>query len=191
MNKQLETVKEFMITFDQPVLNLDDEIAADRAKLRLNIILEELHELSIALKQEQHLRDQMLNILSKPLENYSEDKETIDIEEVVDALADITYVVNGTILECGLGEVFDECFDEVHSSNMSKTVNGIDILDKEITRLKKQNIDFAIKPVNSGYVIVRTKDNKVIKPSTYRPVDFRAILKAFRAKRARQTSMEI
>ena len=40
--------------------------------------------------------------------------------EMLDALIDIQYFLSGTILACGMGEVFEEGFDRVHKTNMAK-----------------------------------------------------------------------
>ena len=43
-----------------------------------------------------------------------------DLGNIAKELADILYVVYGTILEHGLQDRMEEIFDEVHRSNMSK-----------------------------------------------------------------------
>ena len=44
--------------------------------------------------------------------------------EISDALVDIAYVLYGMVVHHGLSNVFDEMFQEVHNSNMSKLENG-------------------------------------------------------------------
>ena len=67
----------------------------DRCKLRQTILQEEVNE----------LRDAW---------------EKGNIVEVADALADIHYVLMGTVLEFGLQDKYEEIIGEVHRSNMSK-----------------------------------------------------------------------
>jgi len=43
-----------------------------------------------------------------------------DKAEVLDALIDMQYFLTGTILACGMADVFDDAFDEVHAANMAK-----------------------------------------------------------------------
>lgn len=43
-----------------------------------------------------------------------------DMVEVLDALCDIQYVLDGTFLEFGLHKLKDRAMAEVHASNMSK-----------------------------------------------------------------------
>ncbi len=84
-------VEEFMDAFGQ---NVEAEPQwSSVAELRYALIEEELHELREAL----------------------DDK---NIVEVADALTDLLYVVYGAGHSFGIN--LDECFEEVHNSNMSK-----------------------------------------------------------------------
>lgn len=51
---------------------------------------------------------------------YFEAVQYTDIVEVLDALVDMQYVLNGTILSHGLQHVFDEAYNRVHENNMTK-----------------------------------------------------------------------
>lgn len=51
---------------------------------------------------------------------YLEAIEAGDIVEVLDALVDMQYILNGTILSHGLQDVFDEAYNRVHENNMTK-----------------------------------------------------------------------
>jgi predicted HAD superfamily Cof-like phosphohydrolase len=90
-------------------------------KLRVDLIAEELQELKDAIAME-------------------------DLVGVADALTDILYVTYGAGVAFGLD--LDDCFEEVHSSNMSK-------LDEE------------------GNPIYRA-DGKVLKGPFYRPPDLKS-----------------
>ena len=88
-----EKVKLFMVTYGQEVrtkAGLSDE---KTNKLRIELIKEELDELTEAIKQN-------------------------DLLEVADALTDILYVTYGAGHAFGID--LDKCFDEVQNSNMSK-----------------------------------------------------------------------
>ena len=89
----LELVEDFMLAFGQDVELTP--IIPDRAitELRLALIEEEVDELREALKKN-------------------------DLVEVADALTDILYVVYGAGHAFGID--LDECFNEVHRSNMTK-----------------------------------------------------------------------
>ena len=88
-----EKVKEFMITFGQEVKNKPSFSTDKINKLRLDLIKEELTELTEAMNNK-------------------------DLLEVADALTDILYVTYGAGHAFGID--LDKCFDEVQNSNMSK-----------------------------------------------------------------------
>ena len=83
----------FMKTFGQEVKNKPSFSTDKINKLRIDLIKEELDELSQAM-------------------------ENKDLLEVADALTDILYVAYGAGHAFGID--LDKCFDEVQNSNMSK-----------------------------------------------------------------------
>ena len=87
----------FMKTFGQEVKNKPSFSTDKINKLRLDLIKEELSELTEALKNK-------------------------DLLEVADALTDILYVTYGAGHAFGIN--LDQCFDEVQNSNMSKLDNN-------------------------------------------------------------------
>ncbi|WP_170331964.1 nucleoside triphosphate pyrophosphohydrolase family protein [Ruegeria arenilitoris] len=90
----LAIVKEWHEAFDVPVVNAPS-IPKERAQMRLAILEEEVAELRAAV-------------------------EIGDLVEVLDALCDIQYVLDGTFLEFGLHSHKQDAMKEVHASNMSK-----------------------------------------------------------------------
>ena len=88
-----EKVENFMIAFKQEVKVQPELADFNTAELRLDLITEELDELSVAIDND-------------------------DLVEIADALTDLLYVVYGAGHAYGID--LDECFDEVHRSNMSK-----------------------------------------------------------------------
>ena len=88
-----EKVKLFMDTYGQEVKDKAEFSDAKTNKLRIDLIKEELEELTEAMQDE--------NLL-----------------EVADALTDILYVTYGAGHAFGID--LDKCFDEVQNSNMSK-----------------------------------------------------------------------
>ena len=83
----------FMKTFGQEVKNTPSFSTDKINKLRIDLIKEELDELTDAMKNK-------------------------DLLEVADALTDILYVTYGAGQAFGID--LDKCFDEVQKSNMSK-----------------------------------------------------------------------
>ena len=88
-----EKVKLFMDTYGQEVKDKAEFSDAKTNKLRIDLIKEELEELTHAMNDR--------NLL-----------------EVADALTDILYVTYGAGHAFGID--LDKCFDEVQNSNMSK-----------------------------------------------------------------------
>ena len=119
-----DLVEEFMTAFGQDVEKVASMPDRKTAMLRLKLILEEYEELETAV-EEQHLVG------------------------IADALTDILYVTYGAGHAFGID--LDECFEEVHESNMSKL--GPD-----------------------GKPIYRD-DGKVMKGPDYREPDLRKVLK--------------
>ena len=119
-----DLVEEFMTAFGQDVEKVASMPDRKTAMLRLKLILEEYEELETAV-EEHHLVG------------------------IADALTDILYVTYGAGHAFGIN--LDECFEEVHESNMSKL--GPD-----------------------GKPIYRD-DGKVMKGPDYREPDLRKVLK--------------
>lgn len=90
----LALVREWHECFSVPVAPAPG-IPADRMQMRLAILEEEVRELRAAA-------------------------EAGDLVEVLDALCDIQYVLDGTFLEFGLHSHKARAMAEVHASNMSK-----------------------------------------------------------------------
>ena len=113
----------FMKTFGQEVKNKPSFSTDKINKLRLDLIKEELSELTDAMKNK-------------------------DLLEVADALTDILYVTYGAGHAFGID--LDKCFDEVQNSNMSKLdENGKPIYNKNGKVMKGPNY---FKPDLSKFV---------------------------------------
>ena len=122
----LDRVQEFHEAYGLPVENLPNITDEQTKELRINLLAEELDELKEALEQN-------------------------DLVEVLDALTDLQYVLDGAYLSFGLQRYKESAFDEVHTSNMSKL--GSD-----------------------GKPIRREGDGKVLKGPNYMPPNLKTIL---------------
>lgn len=91
----IEQVQEFHETYGLPVKGSPDLNDPQTNELRINLLAEELDELKEALENNDHV-------------------------EVLDALIDLQYVLDGAFLSFGLADVKEAAFAEVHASNMSK-----------------------------------------------------------------------
>lgn len=130
----LDNVQEFHEAYGLPVesqINIADE---KTNRLRINLLAEELEELKEALANN-------------------------DVVEVLDALTDLQYVLDGAYLSFGLQYLKQAAFDEVHRSNMSKL--GAD-----------------------GKPIRRESDGKILKGPDYKAPDIKSILDKDQAKKA-------
>ena len=61
-----------------------------------------------------------INLLEEEVQELKEALAAGDVQETLDALIDIQYVLDGAFLSFGMQHVKTAAFDEVHRSNMSK-----------------------------------------------------------------------
>jgi predicted HAD superfamily Cof-like phosphohydrolase len=145
-------VEEFHKLFDLPVLDNPQIPSKDRCDLRAELLKEELNEFIDAIREK-------------------------DLVEIADAFADLNYVLSGAILEFGIGDKYEEIFNEVHRSNMSKTCGSIEEADKTIKHYldKDGTVSYWVKK-GKKYLVYRTLDNKVLKSINYSPANLKSIL---------------
>jgi len=124
MNPMLTALLEFNQSFEIPKLDAPGLGPDDLAELRVKLLREEVEEYAQALADG-------------------------DLVEVLDALADIGYILAGSVINHGLHHLYDEAFAEVHRSNMAKLVDG---------------------------KVLRREDGKVMKPEGWTPPELGAIL---------------
>ncbi|MCS5533940.1 MAG: nucleoside triphosphate pyrophosphohydrolase family protein [Candidatus Poseidoniaceae archaeon] len=117
MNPIVASLLEFNQAFDIPKLNSPDIGPEDMIELRIKLLREEVEE-------------------------YAEAARAGDMVEILDALADIGYILAGTIINHGMQHIYDDAFNEVHRSNMAKLVDG---------------------------KVMRREDGKVMKPEGWTP----------------------
>lgn len=171
-------VKEFMTTFGQPVLDKPTDIPEDRNKLRINLLFEELKEYAEA----SGLSDYFADLSANAIEEFTKDPHiayvpVVDPVEQLDALCDLQYVLSGAVHEHGFGNIFDEAFNEVHSSNMSKADDNVDDAIITLDSYRDQGIETYFFNKNEKYVQYRKPDNKVLKSHKYRPAKLTQFLK--------------
>ncbi len=83
-----------------------------------------------------------IKLLVEEVQEYAEAARAGDMVEILDALADIGYILAGTIINHGMQKIYDDAFNEVHRSNMAKLVDG---------------------------KVIRREDGKVLKPEGWQP----------------------
>lgn len=120
-------------------------------------MVNEFHETySCVLEKEPNITNKPVNdfraaFLQEELDELKEALANNDVVEVLDALTDLQYVLDGTYLSFGLQAAKEAAFDEVHRSNMSKL--GED-----------------------GQPIVRESDGKILKGPNYFKPDLAKVL---------------
>tara|TARA_R100001440_G_scaffold66994_1_gene88182 strand:+ start:933 stop:1532 length:600 start_codon:yes stop_codon:yes gene_type:complete len=114
------------------------------AEFVINFIQEELDELREAVKQE-------------------------NIQEVLDAILDITYVGLGNgAMVFGLKDKIWEAYQEVQASNLSKICTTLEEAEETVkVRSEQQSEPCHYEAVGSNYVVYRTSDKKVMKSINY------------------------
>lgn len=153
----LNQVAEFHKTFNAPILDSPQIPSAERCKLRVSLLQEELNE----------LQDAIINN---------------DIVEVADALCDLQYVLSGAVLEFGLGEKFVELFNEVQRSNMSKACANQTEADETIAFYREKGKEAYSVASGDKFNVHRVSDHKVLKNKSYSPADLKSILNITPAK---------
>jgi len=118
-----ELVGDFMESMDQDVQIRPSFPEDSVQKLRLDLIEEELEELQYAIDNQ-------------------------NMVDTADALTDLLYVVYGAGHAFGID--LDDCFKEVHHSNLSK--------------------------LGPDFRPIKREDGKVLKPDTYFPPDLKTVL---------------
>jgi len=149
--KALEDVAEFHRTFHLPVLDTPQIPAADRCRLRINLLREELRELEEAI-------------------------EANALVEAADAFADLQYVLSGAILEFGLGKKFRPLFEEVHRSNMSKTCATLQEAEETVAHYAEKGQTGTIEASGDVFLVYRVDDRKVLKNVHYSPADLKKVM---------------
>ena len=148
----LNQVADFHRTFNAPILDTPQIPSEQRCELRVNLLQEELNELSQAIKDN-------------------------DLVEITDALCDIQYVLSGAVLEFGLGDKFVELFNEVQRSNMSKACNTQQEALMTLSHYKKKDwTEGYYKKINGKFLVYRASDDKVLKSINYSPANLKDIL---------------
>jgi len=105
-----------------------------------------------------------------------------DYIEMVDALADILYVVYG--MGARIGMDMDVAFDMVHKNNMSKLCETEDDAKESVKhyeankeKLGYDSPDYKQAPDNKHWVVYNKSTNKVLKSIKWKPVDLTEICK--------------
>jgi len=138
MKNTLDRVKEFHATYGLPVKDAPDLSDKRTNDLRISLLQEELDELKEALADGNE-------------------------REVLDALTDLQYVLDGAYLSLGYHLLKEPAFAEVQRSNMSKL--GED-----------------------GKPVIRPEDGKILKGPNYSPPDLNMVMENWRKSANKQAA---
>lgn len=151
MNVREKMVRTFHSLFNAPILEKPQIPNKDRCDLRVSLIQEELNELKEAI-------------------------ENKNLIEIADALCDLQYVLSGTILEFGFKDIFNELFEEVHNSNMSKGCKDIKEAIDTICCYEKRGEMCHWHEKDNMFIVKRNSDEKVLKSINYKKADLKRII---------------
>ncbi len=165
----LEMVREFHEATQLPINKITNEDLALR-KFRVCLLFEELKELAQAGGIEDYFVDLAEEVIIKYNENPDIPIGKVDHVGELDALADLQYVLDGAVLSLGYDDIMYKASCLVHDSNMTKTMEFLEEATAEHKELEKKNPACTIIRSHGRYVIKR-HDGKILKPSTYKPVE--------------------
>lgn len=147
MSNYLESVSEFHKTFGAPILETPQIPSKERCQLRVSLLQEELEEIKDAIEKE-------------------------DVVEIFDGFVDLLYILVGSCLEFGGKEKFNELFEEVHRSNMSKACNSHqEAIETLLHYKKKDGTEGYYKEVDGKWLVYRKEDDKILKSVNYSPAN--------------------
>lgn len=165
----IESVREFHESFEHPINSHKSDIDLKLRQLRVKLLFEELEELATA-------SDVLstFNILcSESIEKNKDisDGFIVNKKEEIDALCDIQYVLSGAVLVLGYQDIFDEAFNEVHRSNMSKMCGNMNEVLETQAVYSEKGVDSIFIEKGNGFIVLRKEDNKVLKNVNYSEAD--------------------
>lgn len=153
MADYIKKVEEFHRTFGAPVLESPQIPSKERCELRITLLQEELDELKEAIANN-------------------------DIAEAADALGDLQVILSGSILEFGMGDKFDQVFDDIHQSNMSKACTSQQEAIETLMHYKEKDGTEGYYVEKDGkWIVYRKGDDKVLKSIGYTPANPGTIIK--------------
>tara|TARA_R110002012_G_scaffold260032_1_gene441691 strand:+ start:1136 stop:1735 length:600 start_codon:yes stop_codon:yes gene_type:complete len=111
----------------------------------------------------------VINFIQEELDELREAVEQENIQEILDAILDITYVGLGNgAMVFGLKDKIWEAYQEVQSSNLSKICTTLEEAEETVkVRSEQQGEPCHYEEVGESYVVYRTSDKKVMKSVNY------------------------
>lgn len=190
MNKALEQTLEFAKTFKQHIGSLDELEPLKSRQLRVKLIFEELKEYAEASDclrtfeelcyDSLHLKleggfvelDEETSEINVYLNTNSKDGDIVDKTEQLDALSDLTVVVDGSKISGGFHYIADTAMDLVYNNNMNKAHLTASHIAETAAIL-----GIELEPVfNEGKWLAYNESGKLIKPHNHVKVKLSTLL---------------
>jgi len=111
----------------------------------------------------------VINFIQEELDELREAVEQENIQEILDAILDITYVGLGNgAMVFGLKDKIWEAYQEVQASNLSKICTTLEEAEETVkVRSEQQGEPCHYEEIGDNYVVYRTSDKKVMKSINY------------------------
>jgi len=111
----------------------------------------------------------VINFIQEELDELREAVEQENIQEILDAILDITYVGLGNgAMVFGLKDKIWEAYQEVQASNLSKICTTLEEAEETVKVCSEQQGEPChYEEVGENYVVYRTSDKKVMKSINY------------------------
>jgi len=127
---------------------------------------------------DQKLVQYRLSLINEEVDELKDAISKKDLNETIDALTDILYVVYGAYTAFGVDA--DKAFDLVHKSNMSKLCKTEEEAIKTVESYKNDSRydspSYRLSPDGSYYVVYNKSTNKILKSIEYNAVNFDSLL---------------
>jgi predicted HAD superfamily Cof-like phosphohydrolase len=112
--------------------------------------------------------DFIYNFILEELNEYKESCKEKDIVGIADSLGDIMYVLCNGILAHGLKDKFEDIYEEIQQSNLSKVCESEDEAKQTMeVRGKEQGEACHFEKHGDYWIVYRTRDKKVQKSILY------------------------
>jgi predicted HAD superfamily Cof-like phosphohydrolase len=169
MNKYIEDVAKFHRTFGHPINDKKDEIDLKTRQLRVKLLFEELEELAEA----SDVKATFAELCNNVGDFGKVDGDNVDKVEELDALGDIQYVLSGAVLALGHQENFDDAFQDIQDSNMSKGCNNQQEADDTQKHYAEKGVESYVVEKDGILIVLRKGDDKVLKNVHYTPTNLK------------------
>jgi hypothetical protein len=203
--ESIEITRSFYETFGHITGVLGQVPELKTRELRIDLIQEELHELSCATGTEKrfllnsfnklffdkknnsykpHVKQysSVLDLLRSEIENLETSGE-YDIKETVDATSDLQVVLDGSNMAYGTHVIAKEALIETNDSNMSKGCLTEDEALYNAAEYAKEGIEIVYIFFNNMYVLYNKENKKILKNKLrFRKPNYQNIIDGYSAK---------